>query len=149
MVGIAKARINDPKILILNEPTAGLDPKERIRFRNLISKLSSNRIVLLATHIVSDVEYIAKEVILIKDGNLLKNDTPKNLINETESKVWEVSIPEADFEEYIREFIVSNANHKNDGYCMRIIADEKPTDNAKNIQPNLEDVYLYFFGECL
>lgn len=148
-LGIAQAMINDPEILILDEPTAGLDPKERIRFRNLISKLSSNRIVLLATHIVSDIEYIAKEVILLKNGVLLKKDTPEKLILEVDKNVWETSISENEFEHYMSNFIVSNANHKDNSYCLRIISKEKPDENSHNIQPNLEDVYLYYFGECM
>lgn len=148
-LGIAQAMINNPKVLILDEPTAGLDPKERIRFRNLISKLSEDRIILLATHIVSDVEYIAKEVIILKDGVLVTKDVPVNLINSVSDKVWEVNVPFENFENFMRENIVSNANHKKDSYCMRVIADEKPDDNAVNVQPNLEDVYLYHFGEVM
>ena len=148
-LGIAQAMINNPEILILDEPTAGLDPKERIRFRNLISKLSEDRIILLATHIVSDVEFIAKEVLIIKKGVLLKKDSPQNLINDINSNVWEAQVPFNQFENFMSQHIVSNANHNDNGYCMRVISNDKPTEDAKNIQPNLEDVYLYYFGEAL
>jgi ABC-2 type transport system ATP-binding protein len=146
-VGIAQAMLNDPDILILDEPTAGLDPQERIRFRNLIAKFSENRIVLLATHIVSDIEFIANQVILLKDGELLKKDTPTSLVAGIEGKVWTVTATEQTIDEKLRRLKISNMMRDQNDIYLRVIADEKPDDNAVSIQGNLEDVFLYYFGE--
>src|SRR5690554_3737033 len=146
-VGIVQAMLNDPDILILDEPTAGLDPQERIRFRNLISKFSENRIVLLATHIVSDIEYIANQVILLKEGQLLKQDSPQALVRGIEGKVWNVSATENTIEEKLKHLKISNMMRNQDGIHLRVINDEKPDAHAVNIQPNLEDVFLYYTGD--
>lgn len=146
-VGIAQAMLNDPDILILDEPTAGLDPQERIRFRNLITKFSENRIVLLATHIVSDIEYIANQVILLKDGQLLKQDSPKALARGIEGKVWNVTATEETIEEKIKFLTISNMMRDENGIHLRVINDEKPDAHAVHIQPNLEDVFLYYSGD--
>lgn len=146
-VGIAQAMLNDPDILILDEPTAGLDPQERIRFRNLITKFSENRIVLLATHIVSDIEYIANQVLLLKDGQLLKQNSPPALAREIKGKVWMVTVTDETMEEKLNHFQISNMMRDHDGIHLRVINDEKPDAHAVNIEPNLEDVFLYYSGE--
>lgn len=146
-VGIAQAMLNNPDILILDEPTAGLDPQERIRFRNLITKFSENRIVLLATHIVSDIEFIANQVILLKDGQLLKQDTPAALAEGIEGKVWSVTATDTTIDEKLTRLKISNMMRERDEIHLRVIADEQPDDHAVNVRANLEDVFLYYFGE--
>ncbi|MBU5426898.1 ABC transporter ATP-binding protein [Tissierella pigra] len=143
-LGIAQAMVNDPEILILDEPTAGLDPKERIRFRNLISKFSKDRIVLLATHIVSDVEYIANEVILLQKGILIKQDKPMSLIDEMRGKVWEVKVDTANNQEFLDKFSISNIVFNEGHYSIRVVSEQKPVEGASSISPNLEDVFLHY-----
>lgn len=144
-LGIAQAMLNDPSLLILDEPTAGLDPKERIRFRNLISRLSSNRTVILATHIVSDVEYIANEVILMGNGKKISQNRPTVLMDSIRDKVWEIIVPENEIEDYMQNLVVSNVIQEKDGYHLRTISDGQPSHNALLVAPTLEDVYLYYF----
>ena len=144
-IGIAQALLNDPKILILDEPTAGLDPKERARLRNIISELSIDRIVLFSTHIVSDIEYIAKEIMLIKQGGLIKKDDPQIIMKEIEGKVWTATVPENSLSELQRQFCVGNIMRRPDGVEVRVIADEKPILDAQQVAPRLEDIYLYYF----
>lgn len=146
-VGIAQAMLNDPDILILDEPTAGLDPQERIRFRNLITKFSHGRTVLLATHIVSDIEFIANEVILLKDGHLLMQDTPQNLMHSMENKVWSETVNDEALDDKLGSMKISNMLRDHDGIHLRIIGDERPDETAVPVQANLEDVFLYHFGE--
>ncbi|CAH0117816.1 MULTISPECIES: ABC transporter ATP-binding protein [unclassified Paenibacillus] len=145
-VGIAQAMLNDPDILILDEPTAGLDPQERIRFRNLITKFSDNRIVLLATHIVSDIEFIANQVILLKDGRLIKQDTPQALVDGLEGKVWTVKATDETMNEKVQRLKISNMMRDRNDIHLRVVDDDKPDDHAANVQANLEDVFLYYFG---
>jgi ABC-type multidrug transport system ATPase subunit len=131
----------------MDEPTSGLDPKERIRFRNLISQISGDRIIILSTHIVSDIEYIAKEVILLKNGQMIKKSEPEELIKELIGKVWSANIPEEAFMELEREYKIGNVVRREDGVEVRIISDTKPVFNAILQQPRLEDIYLYYFEE--
>jgi ABC-2 type transport system ATP-binding protein len=146
-IGIAQALLNDPKILIVDEPTAGLDPKERIRFRNLLSKISTNRIVLLSTHIVSDIEFIAKEVLILKDGQLVKKETPQSLLKGIEDKVWTLVIEEKEIPRFQSAYKVGNIARIEDRFQLRILSDEQPEPDAEKDIPNLEDLYLYYFDE--
>lgn len=146
-VGIAQALLNDPKILILDEPTSGLDPKERIRFRNLISDISKERIIILSTHIVGDIEYIAKQVILIKEGQLIKSSTGDKLLKEMEGKVWKVEVDEKNIDEYEEKYQVVNIMRKRDKVQLRILSNDKPGENAIEFQPNFEDMYMHYFNE--
>lgn len=147
-VGIAQAMLNDPAILILDEPTAGLDPLERIRFRNLISRLGDNRTVLLATHIVSDVEHIARNILLLKNGQIIKQGTPLELSTAVDNCVWEVVVDnEKQLMHHIREFKVSNIKQQESQYIIRIVHANKPTAKAHLVPPTLEDAYLWHFGE--
>ncbi|KRG12254.1 ABC transporter ATP-binding protein [Lederbergia galactosidilytica] len=148
-LGIAQAMINDPEILILDEPTVGLDPKERVRFRNLISSFSENKIVILSTHIVSDVEYIADEILVLNQGKLENRGVSSELVSTIQGYVWEVIVEPVKLDEMLAKYIISNQKHGEKGIVLRIISKEKPTDNARHVQPTLEDLYLYYFrGEA-
>lgn len=140
-VGIAQAMLNDPKILILDEPTAGLDPKERARFRNIISALSKDRIVILSTHIVSDIESIANQVIMIKDKHLYQMDTVANICGLLEGKVYESPVADDDFTDFEKEHLVLSARQEQEFLQVRYYS-EKPEAEAKPCTPNLEDMFL-------
>lgn len=145
--GIAQAMLNDPKILILDEPTTGLDPSERIRFRNLISELSEDRIVLLSTHIVSDIEYIANDILLMKDGQLVISGTSEDIIDSMPESVWISRVSKNSIDACLRRFKVSNVKTVPGGAELRIISRNQPTENAVQVDATLEDVFLYYFGE--
>ena len=145
-LGIAQTMLNDPHILILDEPTTGLDPKERVRFRNLISAFAKNRIVILSTHIVSDVEFIAEEIIMMKSGQIVHFGKPQEITSEIEGQVWECAVSTAHAEEYAITFNTSNLRNTDKGNTiLRIISDRPPMKNAVQVQPNLEDLYLFYF----
>lgn len=145
--GIAQAMLNDPRILILDEPTAGLDPNERIRFRNLISELAEDRLVLLSTHIVSDVEYIASEIWLMNGGRITDQGSAEALIRNMRDQVWRCQVPRAEVSRYVAQFKVANIKAGHDGAELRIVAPVRPTPDAVLETPTLEDVFLYHFGE--
>jgi len=145
-VGIAQALLNDPKVLIVDEPTAGLDPEERVRFRNLLSDLSGERIVILSTHIVSDVEATATRIALVNKGQLLRESAPEDLLKEIENKVWEWTVTSDELVTLKQKYIVSGTIRRSDGVQVRVISETRPDANAQSISPNLEDAYLYFIG---
>lgn len=145
-IGIAQALLNDPRILILDEPTAGLDPNERIRFRNILSELSEDRIVILSTHIVSDVQSIAGQVILLKEGKVINYDTTENLRRLVEGKVWLANVSHSELSKLKQRLPIGNVLQKDDHFEIRIVSDAKPLDNATPAEPSLEDVFVYVFG---
>lgn len=147
-VGIAQALLNDPEILILDEPTAGLDPGERVRFRNLLSEFAQERIVLISTHIVSDVEYIAAENAVMKAGKIIAQDTTEGLVKQIEAKVWQGNIPMEQLARWEYRLRVVNLRNEPDGtVTLRYLADAPQLPDSVPAQPRLEDLYLWLFPE--
>lgn len=147
-VGIAQALLNEPEVLILDEPTSGLDPGERVRFRNLLSEFAHDRIVLISTHIVPDVEYIATQNAVMKDGRLLAKGTTEELVKMIDGKVWTALIPMDCLPEYERKLqIVNLRNEENNQISIRYLAEEPYTDNSQPATPHLEDLYLWMFPQ--
>ncbi len=141
-IGIAQALLNDPQLLIVDEPTAGLDPEERVRFRNLLSELSGERIVILSTHIVSDIEAVATSIAIMEQGNLLAHDSPEALLGSVAGKVWEVVVPSAELAALRQRHLVSSTAHRSDGIHARVVADAAPAGTLRGLDPSLEDAYL-------
>ena len=143
-----QAMLNNPKILILDEPTAGLDPKERVKFRNLISSFSQDKIVILSTHIVSDIEFIADEIIVMKAGKKILTGTPEELLQDLRGSVWKcVAYDKKEVEMLNHKYCIINIHQENNTTELRIVSRQKPTVNAVNIEPNLEDLYLAYFQD--
>jgi ABC-type multidrug transport system ATPase subunit len=145
-VGIAQALLNDPRLVIVDEPTAGLDPEERARFRDLLTDLSGDRIVLLSTHIVSDVEAAATSIALIAGGQLIRHAAPEALLRDVDGRVWECVVHSDDLESLRREWLVTGTVRRADGVHVRIVSSEPPRPNARPLAPTLEDVYLEAIG---
>lgn len=146
-VGVAQALLNDPQVLILDEPTAGLDPKERIRLRNLISSFSSDRIVVFSTHIVSDLEHIADHFLIMREGSLMRKGTAQELAHEMQGKVWEMKATQREAESLEERLLVSGRRSIGEQVALRIVCDTKPSEEATLVSPSLEDFYLYHFQE--
>lgn len=147
-VGIAQALLNDPHVLILDEPTSGLDPGERVRFRNLLSEFAHDRIVLISTHIVSDVEYIATQNAIMKDGQIISEGSTEELITQVRGKVWTASIPADELSAYERRFPIINLRNEEDGsISIRYLADNSQIRGSRPANPRLEDLYLWLFPQ--
>ena len=141
-IGIAQALLNDPRVLIVDEPTSGLDPEERLQFRNLLSELSGNRIILLSTHIVSDIEAVATRVALMRHGRLLSCLSVDELLHGVTGRVWEVVVPSSGVDSLRQRYRVSGLVHREDGVHARVLADDRPSFGTRLLEPSLEDAYL-------
>ena len=143
-VGIAQTLLNDPQLLIVDEPTAGLDPEERVRFRNLLADLSGERIVILSTHIVSDVEATATSIAIINKGERVTHAAPESILQAVEGKVWMWIVSSEEFSKLKQTHLISNTARRSDGVHVRVVAEKKPNADAQPATANLEDAYLYF-----
>lgn len=143
-LGIAQALIGDPKVLIFDEPTAGLDPIERIRFRNLISQFSNEKMIIIATHIVPDVEFIAKRIVLMNSGVIITSGRPENLNKQIQGKVWSVDCSFEDVNQLVDRFRISSIQYEVGNYSLRIVSNIPPTSTARQVTPRLEEAYIYF-----
>ncbi len=146
-IGIAQALINDPELLVLDEPTVGLDPKERTKFRNIISDLGENKTVLLSTHIVSDIEYIADDILVMKNGRLVLHGSTDEICRRIDGMVWDCVVYPKEADEISRKYVVSNIRHEDGMARLRVVSEQRPCENAQSAAPCLEDLYLYYFKE--
>lgn len=142
-VGVVQALLNDPQLLIVDEPTVGLDPESRVQFRNLLSDLSGERIIILSTHIVSDIEATSTDIALIKSGQLVQCAKPEEMLRVVEGKVWECIVPSDQLINFRKQHLISNTLRHSDGVHVRVVADTIPEQSAKPLTPSLEDYYLY------
>jgi ABC-2 type transport system ATP-binding protein len=147
-VGIAQALLNDPQLLIVDEPTVGLDPQERIRFRNLLTELSGDRIVILSTHIVSDVEAVASRIVLVYRGRKLADSTPEELLKSVEDNVWTCVMPSDELVSFRNNHIISGTVRRSDGVHVRVVSESSPKSGAEKTLPTLEDAYLHHISRA-
>jgi ABC-type multidrug transport system ATPase subunit len=142
-LGIAQALVNDPDLVIVDEPTAGLDPEERVRFRNVLSELGLGKLVILSTHIVSDVESIASQIAIMRGGSLVALVTPEELLKSASGSVWQMTVPSSQFEEMKRGLTISGAVRRGDGVHVRVVSSSRPSVDADAAEPTLEDAFLF------
>ena len=146
-IGIAQALLNDPELLIVDEPTAGLDPAERVRFRTLLASLTSNRIIILSTHIISDVEAVAGRLVILQDGRMLADTTPDQLLADASGKVWSVTVDQATAIRLQTAYQVSTMVNQLGGITLRLVSAARPIDAAVAVDPSLEEAYLLVTGK--
>jgi ABC-2 type transport system ATP-binding protein len=145
-IGIAQALLNDPELLIVDEPTAGLDPAERVRFRTLLASLTSNRVIILSTHIISDVEAVANRLVVLREGQVLSDTTPEALLASASGKVWSVATDQATAQRLQAAYQVSTMVNQMSGITLRVISATRPHETAVPVEPSLEDAYLWVTG---
>lgn len=146
-VGIAQALLNDPEVLILDEPTSGLDPGERVRFRNLLSEFARDRIVLISTHIVSDIEYISTKNAVMKDGKVIAVGGTEDLVMHVDGKVWQAAVRQEEAARYEAKLQIVNMHNREDGkVVVRYLAEHEAVSGSKQVEPRLEDLYLWRSG---
>ncbi|MDC7291018.1 ABC transporter ATP-binding protein [Blautia schinkii] len=147
-IGIAQALLNDPEILILDEPTSGLDPNERVRFRNIISSLSKQKTIILSTHIVSDIEYIADEIMMMKQGHITAEGTVEEIVASVGKYVWQCLVTAGEAESMRGKYVIANLKNQQENVLLRVISTEKPCAQAVHPEASLEDAYLYYLNMC-